>query len=923
MKAFCNNTDTGLILDGHFTSKSLTPYIRVFRDSTRQLSIDDAAATDPSLFTILPVNKGNLGYSDDIIWARFTLNNTGESAFTWYLESGYPSLDHVDLYSRGKDGWKIYKAGDHIPYSQWEIKYRNPVLPIVSQPGVTTYYLRIESEGSQVLRLNAYTPETFTQKKENEMPWLWLYYGMMFAMAIYNLFIYVSVRETSYLNLVFFIVCIAVFSLIFNGMAPGIFWPNSVWLTNHANPFWVMLSCAATLMFTMSFLSFRKNYPRIGSAIYLLILSCFISAFLSLVLPYSIMTRLSVYLIILTCVVGLMAGFMTLKYDIKSSIFFIFSWSLYLVGAISVSLYLKAYTPDSFFANWSYQIGSTLIAMLLSLGIADRINYMRKQMIYQYNQIQEQYIDLDRANEELRRVHRELLDASSQISIEKEQLGATLRSIGDAVISYNVSGCITLMNPVAEKLTGWSFDEAQGKHIRDILKLKDRDSEETFFTIINQSAASNRGETIGIPFTLVDRQGEEHIIEVNSTPIVAQDQVDFDTVMAIRDITDKYRMEKEIVKMSKIESLGVLAGGIAHDFNNLLTAILGNLSMIRTFPEIDSAVKEIIDKIDTASQRAMNLTRQILTFSRGGAPIRKTTSISSLVHECAGLALIGSNVKSELHVPDDLWNAEADADQISQVFNNIILNGTQAMPDGGILTIRAGNITSLPANIPLPEGEYIYISISDTGSGIKHKDISRIFDPFFTTKVNGTGLGLASSYSIIKKHRGWIDVSSSDKGTTFCIYLQASRRQQADSSSKVSQPLKSTSGNILIMDDEKSILDVAGRMLRYLGYRVTPVTDGEKALEVYTNTFNEGIPFDAVIMDLTIPGGMGGKETLNLLKKVNPSVIAIVSSGYSEDPIMSRYKLYGFKGVLLKPYRIDNLSQILHDVLAESPETGI
>ena len=908
------NGSRELILDQYFSSASITRNMELLRDPSLHFTIEDVTKPGTVFAEALAGKQGNLGYSTDAIWIRFTVNNTGTSSFSWYLESGYPLLDEIIMYSPSRDGWEVQQTGDHFPYNKWIVKYRNPILPVISPPGKTTYYLKIISEGSQVLRFRAYTPGSFSQKKDNEIPWLWFYYGIMLSIAIYNLFIFVSVRVMTYLHLVLFIISVTLYSLIFNGMAPGLFWPDSVWITNRMNPIMVFLTCATTMLFTESFLSVRQFYPLIGRIYRLLIAFCCLSASLSLFMPYYIMTQLSVLMIFTSCISGLFAGFIIIKHDYRSAYFFIISWSLYLVGAISASLFLNAYIPDTFFANWSYQIGSALIALLLSLGIADRINTMRKEVIRQYSQIQEQYRCLDNANEELSRVHTELLEVSDQIKLEKEQLGATLCSIGDAVITSDSSGNVILMNPVAEKMTGWPLDEARGHSIRNILKFHDEKTELTFFAMIQHAADSGRSEALGVPFNLVDRNGEDHIIEVNCTRIIVPDRINYDTVMAIRDITEKYKLEREILKMNKIESLGVLAGGIAHDFNNLLTAILGNISMARTLPGFDPGFSEIIDKIDTAGQRAMNLTRQILTFSKGGAPIRKITSITTLLNECLDLSLTGSKVKCDLRIPDYLWNADVDTDQISQVFNNIILNAIQAMPGGGIITVTAENLQELPSGIPLTKAEYIRINISDTGTGIKQRDLTRIFDPFFTTKESGTGLGLASSYSIIKKHRGWIDVHSvENEGSVFSIYLQSTRRESDTAESSVSAVEKRT-GKILLMDDEKYILDVTGRMLRHLGYDVCVTSDGENTVKLYANAIEENRPFDMVIMDLTIPGGMGGQETLSELKKIDPSVNAIVSSGYSEDPIMSRYKQYGFKGVLLKPYRIDDLSKIIRGI---------
>nr|HPI91163.1 ATP-binding protein [Spirochaetota bacterium] len=355
----------------------------------------------------------------------------------------------------------------------------------------------------------------------------------------------------------------------------------------------------------------------------------------------------------------------------------------------------------------------------------------------------------------------------------------------------------------------------------------------------------------------------------------------------------------------------VLAGGIAHDFNNLLTSILGNVSMARSLGSLEGRIAELFDKIEQAVKRSISLTHQLLTFSKGGEPIKKTVYLPDVIKESATLILSGSKVKPEYDIDNGLYQVYADQGQISQVFNNIIINAMQAMPAGGFLTIKARNVDDIQDIAPLPGGKYIAVSFSDQGIGIHRDNLNRIFDPYFTTKQGGTGLGLASSYSIIKKHNGYLDVSSTvGTGSTFSVYLPASDAGEIDREPESSERPGGT-GRILVLDDEEIILDVAVSMLKYLGYTPDTAADGREAIRKYTGGLEQGEPYDAVIMDLTIPGGMGGREALVELLKIDPAVTAIVSSGYSEDPVMARYEKYGFTGILLKPYKLQDISAIL------------
>ena len=376
----------------------------------------------------------------------------------------------------------------------------------------------------------------------------------------------------------------------------------------------------------------------------------------------------------------------------------------------------------------------------------------------------------------------------------------------------------------------------------------------------------------------------------------------------------RFKAEEELLKTSKIESLGIFAGGIAHDFNNLLTSIIGNISLAKLDSERDQAVHSILTEAENASLRAKDLTIQLLTFSKGGEPIRKTESIVDILRETADFVLRGSNISCRFALDGDLKYADIDRGQISQVIHNIILNARQAMPAGGLITVSAGNSdVGEPSTLRIKPGAYVKITIADKGCGIPANYLAKIFDPYFTTKSEGSGLGLAVSYSIMKNHDGCINVRTDPGGgTAFDLYIPASER--------VPEPPQRTdrrdghpSYNVLLMDDEQMILDVGEKILARLGHRVTRARNGEEAIALYRNAAGSGEPFDLVIMDLTIPGGKGGSETIGELREINPGVRAIVSSGYSNNPVMANYRQYGFCGVIVKPYRFNDLKQVLEE----------
>ncbi|MDA8429630.1 MAG: PAS domain S-box protein [Geobacteraceae bacterium] len=389
------------------------------------------------------------------------------------------------------------------------------------------------------------------------------------------------------------------------------------------------------------------------------------------------------------------------------------------------------------------------------------------------------------------------------------------------------------------------------------------------------------------------------------------------------DITTRELVHDQLQRIGKLESLGVLAGGIAHDFNNILTGIIGNISFARTFLDASHKSASILSNAEKAANRAAHLAHQLLTFAKGGQPVKKIASLQHILEESASFVLRGSNVTSDIALPANLPSVEVDEGQISQVFNNIIINATHAMPGGGTITIRAESVTLAATNLQsLTPGHYIRLTLSDTGCGITEEIQKKIFDPYFTTKSSGSGLGLASAHSIIVRHGGHIGVSSvTGRGTTFTIYLPSSSATSAEelAGSPAHSAALHTGGTILVMDDEELILEMAADMLAYLGYGAMPCRHGSEALTLYTAAMAAGTPFSAVILDLTIPGGMGGKETAQRILAIDPGACLIVSSGYSNDPIMASYRSYGFSAALAKPYNLQELGEKLSSALSRRP----
>ncbi len=387
---------------------------------------------------------------------------------------------------------------------------------------------------------------------------------------------------------------------------------------------------------------------------------------------------------------------------------------------------------------------------------------------------------------------------------------------------------------------------------------------------------------------------------------------------AARDITSQKRMQEDILRRQKLESIALLAGGLAHDLNNLLTVIVGNISVMISRTSAEDAGYIRLRNIEEAAERTMQLTHRLLTFSKGGAPIRKTASISQLLRDTISFTLSGSNCGYNLDIPPVVQPVSVDTAQISQVVQNLMINADQAMPDGGVINVCVDDVEVDGTNgLPLDKGRYVRIAVTDKGTGIAPEHRNKIFDPYFTTKQKGSGLGLATCYAIVHNHSGCITLDSEiGAGSTFHVYLPVSDDDigLAQASDRAA-PRPARHGRILVMDDEDMIRAVATDMLTHLGYEVCVAADGKAAVAMYKHDYNAGSAFDAVILDLTVPGAMGGREALAMLLKMYPEVIAFVSSGYSDDPVMAHYANYGFRGVIRKPYKLQELDDELTAVL--------
>jgi PAS domain S-box-containing protein len=519
---------------------------------------------------------------------------------------------------------------------------------------------------------------------------------------------------------------------------------------------------------------------------------------------------------------------------------------------------------------------------------------------------------------------------------------------------HDLDGVLLAINPAVSQSLGYSLEEGLGKNLKTFLapavqplfdvylerirtkgmdsglmRLVSKDGTERtwLYRNVRYSESGMPPRVLGHALDITDRVAAEQALKdarrelERSRDALAErvaertSELEEANERLRAEIAERQRIEDELLRARYLESLGVLAGGIAHDFNNFLTIVQGNVALARAQAGDGSPILEILDQTTLACQRAAGLGRQLLAFAKGGEPMRRTVAMAPLIRDAVELAGAGSAVSFEVSIAPGLWAAEIDANQISQALHNLLLNARQATAAGGMVEVQAENADVEAGDPSLPEGWYVCITVRDFGGGIPAESLGRIFDPYFTTKQTGSGLGLTTAYAIASRHGGTITVESeADRGSAFSMYLPASENEPAQ---EPPQPVTvhRGAGRILVMDDEEPIRRLLARMLAGLGYEVAAAKEGAEAVRMFEEAKASDRPFAAVLVDLTVPGGMGGKEAAGKLRAIDPQVKVIVSSGYSDDPVMADYRAHGFDDVVPKPWTPAQLSEVFRRVI--------
>ncbi len=499
-----------------------------------------------------------------------------------------------------------------------------------------------------------------------------------------------------------------------------------------------------------------------------------------------------------------------------------------------------------------------------------------------------------------------------KLSASERRLRNLFDNTSDMIQITDFQGGIKFVNRAWSEVLGYGMEQLEGLGLEELV---DGEYLEGYKEALEKARDNKTRVHIETAFIAMD--GRKVLMDgnVSSTGAKGQGKV---LQGFFRNVTRQRRLEEEVSKAQRLESVGFLAGGIAHDFNNILTAVLGNISLAKLYKERGYDIGDKLDKAEKSLLRARVLTQQLLTFAKGGKPVKEKMLLDRLVNDAVIFALSGTNVGCDYDIADDTWLVDADPGQLEQVVHNLVINSVQAMPDGGTLHVSLCNVNAHDyPDRPLTGDEYIKLEIRDEGVGIPEGEIDKVFDPYYSTKDGGSGLGLSAVYSVVRNHGGVVDLKSKlGRGTTLNIFIPAVSGEVVEATAVEEEAVEGR-GRILFMDDEASLRELISTLMEHFGFQVVTAADGEETVKIYNKAFKMGRPYDLVVMDLTIPGGMGGKETLEELMKIDPGVRAVVSSGYSNDTVMSDYDKYGFAGVMVKPYKVEALATLAKKILKQ------
>jgi len=912
------NATGPFVIDDHLEKASLEKYVAYCEDPTHVLKIEDILSEKyEQRFSPSDSDTISFGFTRSAYWLRLNTINTYDHHVYWYLEYDYPPLDRITLYIPAEHGYETVETGEKYPFRQRSIRYRSFVFPIHQPPGECTYYLRVETGGPLAVRLTSWSPPAFDSKKENELLLFCLYYGVMIGLVFYNLFIFLSVREKAYLYLVFFILSVFFFSLVRNGLAMQFLWPESVWWNSKCHLVSAFMGIFWANAFTRAFLKTRQVIPHADRLMRYLMILGLLGGIVSFFLSYHHMAMVSAFFVIASCAMMILAGLLSSLKGSRSAFFYMLSWTFFLMGSLLFALSFFGTLSNHLISEWSYQASSLILLMLLSLGIADRINTMRRERI--------------RALRALRNAKKELetrvRERTSALRKSEERYRTILDDIEDTYYEVDIRGRLTFFNDSICRLTGYSGSELMGMDNRSYTEPKDIRKVYAAFQKVYRTGSPGR-----VDYEIMGKKDDKRQVDVSISLMRDADgnPVGFQGIG--RDVTQRKLAEQELKKAKETaevanETKSEFLANMSHEIRTPMNGIIGTCDLLITNTQPNRRQKEYLNIIRTSAMSLMGLINDILDFSKieaGKLEFENIPfSIAEIVEDVSDLFIekvLVKHLELIVDIASDIpYQVLADPLRLRQILVNLISNALKFTDRGEIhisVRKRHGDKGLQADDSDLAE---LIFCIRDTGIGISPETQDKLFDAFrqadgsTTREYGGTGLGLAICKRIINLIGGdiWVE-SQVGHGSSFYFTakftpVSAKAQQLPD----VPHDLKSL--NVLVVEDHFTVQMIIRRILESFGFHVETAHSGEKALAVYEESLGKQ-PFDLIIMDVNLPGidGIETSEKIQVTHRTKAPPIIVISAFSGIEDIQRAMKI-GVSSCLIKPIK----RSLLFDTIME------
>jgi len=895
----------------------LQPYIQILADPDQSLTLNEIISGNLNdEFKSIQQVGNSFGFSSTAYWLRFTTQIDRTQEDTVLLQLEYPLIDHVSLFiPDGRGGFNEKVGGDSIAFSAREINYRKFLFVLPKSEGRTqTYFMRIQTEGSVQIALSLWTATAFIEEVDYSNFILGIYYGIMLLLMAAALASYIKIRDRLFLYYALYLFTYLIFQLSLNGISYQYLWPELPWFTSRATSAFVGLVVIGGTLFSGSFLQIWEcKRPIVTVLFYSLSVFGAISVLLSLFGNYSLAVRLASAagllfppIVIIGAICSVVSGYRPARY-------FLVAWGVFVLGVFVTGLLYIGLLPETFITTYAIQLGSTFEVVLLGYALMDRIEllYIQKE-----NAIKQAGECINRLNYGL---ETQVEKRTKQLSESEAQLRTLIKTLPDLVWWKDPAGIYMGCNPKFERYFGATQADIIGKTDYDFVDNKLAD----LF-----KAADKEAITAGVPrfnieeLTFAD-DGHIELIETTKVPMQSPEGELIGVLGVGRNISERRRSERALLNNQKMEAIGQLTGGIAHDFNNILAIIIGNLNILKRQLVVDKKIASRIDVIQKSAQRAADLTRQLLSFSRNKADQQSVIHINQVLIDMDSLIVhsVTPAIEVKHQYADDLWLTEVDPGDFQDAVINLIINARDAMSGSGQLILQTTNCTLDEASCALrPElkaGDYVQLAVIDNGEGISSDQKSHIFEPFYTTKElgKGTGLGLAMVFGFIKRADGCVIVESEvGVGTTIRMYLPKSdgevKNKVMTENDNINEQHRGRE-TILVVDDEEALLELAEEVLEELDYHVLTALNGKQALEILETEKNIAL----LLSDVLMPGGINGYELAERAMEMNPALKVLLASGYTSKSVIHKNQARFSMNMLTKPYNLSELTKRVRQLL--------